>query len=168
MSTRQWNTVAERDNLVSLVDLCMHLLDEDDDVEFDKIDLDPGNELNDMDVVSLDSIEMDNDPIDIPDLVYDTDDAFDELDVMFAATTAYGQYILQDLESNIDFTTPLFVLPIYPTLSVLTIFAFARMLLLNYLTYCASHWKAFWSLSKDQRTWSLCAIGTPYRWRQDS
>jgi hypothetical protein len=98
--------VAERDNLVSLVDLCMQLLEEDDDVEFNKIDLDPGNELNDMDVESLDSIDMDNDPIEIPDLVFDTDNAFDELDVMFAATTAYGQYILQDLESNIDFTKP--------------------------------------------------------------
>jgi hypothetical protein len=103
MSSRQWNTVAERDILVSLVDLCMKILDEDDDIDFNDLGLDV-----DLTIWILSPSTR---------LNCSTNCGPDDFSMNWTSCLAYGQYILQDLESNIDLKE-----------SVLMMFASARMI----------------------------------------
>jgi hypothetical protein len=64
MSTRQWNTVAERDALIGLMDLCMAVLEDEEGEDIDDLDGD-------------DSLLSDDDA--------------DEIGLLFDLTMEYGQ-----------------------------------------------------------------------------
>jgi hypothetical protein len=57
---------------------------------------------DDMDVNTLSSIES-NDPIDDLDLSFGEEETFDLMGTTLPLTVVYGEYVLTDLQSNMDF-----------------------------------------------------------------
>jgi hypothetical protein len=102
MSTRPWNTAAERSILMDLMELLVQEMDEEDQVEANNLDDDLMDfwEGHDMDVNTLPSVESD-DPIEDIDFAEDLDftdeEPFDSTGELLLMTVVYGQYILQDL-----------------------------------------------------------------------
>jgi hypothetical protein len=111
MSARPWNTAAERDILVALLEKCNELLEEEEeeeeDEEPDEMEVDFGEE-EEVDLLSLDSFESIGTLVDIDfdDLSTGSDDSFDEVDELFQVTYGYGKLILDNLETTINFNRP--------------------------------------------------------------
>jgi hypothetical protein len=104
MSARPWNTVAERNILLDLMELLLQAMDEENVAEADNLD-DYWKDFwegDDMDVDSLPSVDS-NDPIE--DLDFGEEELFDLIRDLIWMTVVYGEFILEDLQSNVQFNT---------------------------------------------------------------
>jgi hypothetical protein len=98
MLARPWNTIAER-NILDLMEL---LLDKENEGKANNLDnyLMGFLEGDDMDVNTLPSVESD-DPIED----FGEEEPFDLIRDLLLMTVSYGEYILEDLQANVQFNT---------------------------------------------------------------
>jgi hypothetical protein len=104
MLARPWNTCAERSILYDLMEILVQEMDEEnkgdvDDLDDYLMDFCVGD---DMVVDTLPSVESD-DPIE--DLDFGEETSFDLIRELLPMTVVYGEYILADLQSNVEFNT---------------------------------------------------------------
>jgi DDE superfamily endonuclease len=102
MSAQPWNTIAERNILIDLMELLLQEMDKENVVEADNLDdyLMDFWEGDDMDVD--DPIE---DLVPIEDLDFREEEPFDLIGDLLLMMVVYGEYILEDLQSNVQFNT---------------------------------------------------------------
>jgi hypothetical protein len=102
MSARPWNTVAKRNFLLDLMELLLQAMDKENVAEADNLDDDLMDfwEGDNMDVDTLPSVESD-DPIE--DLDFGEEELFDLIRDLLLMTVVYREYILADLQSNVQF-----------------------------------------------------------------
>jgi hypothetical protein len=104
MSARPWNAVAKRNILLDLMELLLQAMDEENAAEAEDLD-DYWKDFwegDDMDVNSLSSVDSD-DPIE--DLDFGEDEPVDLIGDLISMTVVYGEFILEDLQSNVQFNT---------------------------------------------------------------
>jgi hypothetical protein len=107
MSARPWNTVAKQKILFDLMGLLLKTTEE----EYGRATGIFNNYLTDftdagknsMDTNSLPSLEVDNDLIDDSDVLDGMEETFDPMETLILITITYRKFLLQDLESIVEF-----------------------------------------------------------------
>jgi hypothetical protein len=104
MLAQTWNTSAKRIVLYDLMELLVQEMDKENEGNADNLDdyLMDFCEGDDMDINTLPSVELD-DPIE--DLDFGEETSFDLIRELLPLTVVYREYILANLQSNVEFNT---------------------------------------------------------------
>jgi hypothetical protein len=102
MSAQPWNTIAKRNILLDLMEFLLQAMDEENKGENLDDYLMGFLEDDNMDVDTLPSVES-NDPIE--DLDFGEEEPFDLIRDLLLMTVSYGEYFLENLQSNVQFNT---------------------------------------------------------------
>jgi hypothetical protein len=159
MLARPWNTIAKRNILMDLMELLFHEMGKEYNGNADNLD----NYLmgfwegdDDMDLSTLPSVDSD-DPIEDLDPtfgeeedVFGEEDKFDAINTLLPLMVVYGEYIVTDLQSNVEFNSQHLRITLLSDVECVDDFRFRKEYLKALFNLFGNLWLLFSNTSPDQ------------------